>query len=88
MANGGLFGYNNEDCLQNLHSKLICRKTEIDTIVTLFGERKAYPCPAIFICGHTGTGKSFLVQTLLKDLEVSANESAFQERSQFLIITQ
>ena len=68
-ASGGMYGYS-EGSLQDLYSKVICRKTEIDTMLSLFGERTSYSCPAIFACGHTATGKSFLVQTLLKDLEV------------------
>lgn len=68
-ANGGFLGYS-KDSLQNLYSKVICRKIEIDTLLSLLGDRKSYSCPAIFVCGHTATGKSFLVQTLLKDLEV------------------
>ena len=70
-ANGGC----TEDSLQNLYSKVICRKVEIDTLLSLLGDRKSYPCPAVFVCGHTATGKSFLVQTLLKDLEVRACET-------------
>lgn len=66
-ANGGFYS---EDRMQNLYSKVICRKIEIDTLLSLMGDRMSYSCPAIFVCGHTATGKSFLVQTLLKDLEV------------------
>ena len=68
-AKGQFFGYS-EDSLQNLYSKVICRKVEIDTLLSLLGDRKSYSCPAIFVCGHTASGKSFLVRTLLKDLEV------------------
>jgi len=68
-ANGGFFGYS-EDSMQNLYKKVIRRKIEIDTLLSLMGDRKSYSCPAIFVCGHTATGKSFLVQTLLKDLEL------------------
>ena len=67
-ANGG-FG-NSEDSLQNLYNKVICRKVEIDTLLSLLGDRRSYSCSAIFVCGHTATGKSFVVQNLLKDLEV------------------
>ena len=74
MANGGLFGFN-EDEIGKLYKKVICRKNEIDALLTLFGKRETYTCPAIFICGHIGTGKSFVVQILLKDLEVSAKVS-------------
>ena len=69
VANGRVLGYS-EDNLQNLYSKVICRKVEIDTLLSLLGDRKSYSCPVIFVCGHTASGKSFLVQTLLKDLEV------------------
>lgn len=69
MANGGLFGFS-EDDVKKLYTKVIGRENEIDTLLTLFGQRKTFSCPAIFICGHIGTGKSFVVQTLLKDLEL------------------
>ena len=68
-AHGGFFGYS-EETLCNLYSKVICRKTEIDALLTLFGDRDSFSCPAIFVCGHTATGKSVVVQTLLRDLEV------------------
>ena len=64
-ARGGLF---DEETLQNLYRKVICRKAEIETLLTLFGTQA---CPAIFVCGHTATGKSFVVENLLKDLKVS-----------------
>jgi len=82
-ANGGFFGYS-EDSMQNLYKKVIRRKIEIDTLLSLMGDRKSYSCPAIFVCGHTATGKSFLVQTLLKDLEVRVPNTQFMKLEFFL----
>lgn len=59
-----------EETLQKLYKRVICRKHEIQTLLTLFGTRASFSCPAIFVCGHTATGKSFVVRTLLKDFEV------------------
>ena len=59
-----------EETLQKVYSKVICRKHEIQSLLTLFGTRASFSCPGIFVCGHTATGKSFVVRTLLKDLEV------------------
>ncbi|XP_015754907.1 PREDICTED: origin recognition complex subunit 5-like [Acropora digitifera] len=66
-AVSGLF---NEEILQNVYSKISGRKPEVKTLLTLFGPRSSYPCPAIFICGHTATGKSFVVQTLLQEMQL------------------
>ena len=76
-ADGTCFGFGEEapQALETLYSKVICRRIEIETLLTLFGEKTSYSCPAIFVCGHTATGKSFVVQTLLKDLKVRSFSS-------------
>ena len=56
-----------EDDVKKLYTKVIGRKNQIDTILTLFGQREAFSFSAISSCGHIGTGKSFVVQTLLRD---------------------
>lgn len=60
-----------EEILDSVYNKLVCRKSEIDLLLTLFGDRGSFVSPSIFICGHTATGKTVVVETLLKDLEVS-----------------
>ena len=60
-----------KETLDSVYNKLVCRKSEIDLLLTLFGDRGSFVSPSIFICGHTATGKTVVVETLLKDLEVS-----------------
>ena len=60
-----------KETLDSVYNKLVCRKSEIDLLLTLFGVRGSFVSPSIFICGHTATGKTVVVETLLKDLEVS-----------------
>ena len=60
-----------KETLDSVYNKLVCRKSEIDLLLTLFGVRSSFVSPSIFICGHTATGKTVVVETLLKDLEVS-----------------
>ncbi|XP_068750638.1 origin recognition complex subunit 5-like isoform X1 [Montipora capricornis] len=59
-----------EESLQSVYSKVICRRLEVKNLLTLFGKRDSCSCPAIFICGHTATGKSYVVQTLLQDMQL------------------
>lgn len=62
---------NRKETVDSVYNKLVCRKSEIDLLLTLFGDRGSFVSPSIFICGHTSTGKTVVVETLLKDLEVS-----------------
>ena len=60
-----------DEILDSVYNKLVCRKSEIDLLLSLFGDRGSFVSPSIFICGHTATGKTVVVETLMKDLEVS-----------------
>ena len=64
-------GSYHKETVDSVYNKLVCRKSEIDLLLTLFGDRGSFVSPSIFICGHTSTGKTVVVETLLKDLEVS-----------------
>ena len=66
-----LEGSHHKETVASVYNKLVCRKSEIDLLLTLFGDRGSFASPSIFICGHTATGKTVVVETLLKDLEVS-----------------
>ncbi|XP_038597421.1 origin recognition complex subunit 5 isoform X1 [Tachyglossus aculeatus] len=47
-----------------------CRDAQVATLLALFGERHHFSFPAIFIYGHTASGKTYVMQTLLKTLEL------------------
>lgn len=64
-------GSHRKETVASVYNKLVCRKSEIDLLLTLFGDRGSLASPSIFICGHTATGKTVVVETLLNDLEVS-----------------
>eukprot|EP01135_Chromosphaera_perkinsii_P000656 Nk52_evm23s147 gene=Nk52_evmTU23s147 len=56
---------------QSLSKKLPGRKAEIEQLLDLFGERYQQSISkAIYIYGHSGTGKTMVVQTLLEELRV------------------
>ena len=54
-----------------VHSLCPCRKVQIEKLVGLFGEKGEIAYPAIFVYGHTGTGKSHVLRSLMNNLKVS-----------------
>ncbi|XP_005089925.1 origin recognition complex subunit 5 [Aplysia californica] len=48
-----------------LGSQVRCRKYQVQTLLSLFGQRQHMTPGALFVYGHTATGKSLVVQTLL-----------------------
>jgi len=50
--------------------EVLCRKQQVDVLKCLFGERQHMTPGSIFIYGHTSTGKSLTVQTVLKHLKL------------------
>ncbi|XP_059843169.1 origin recognition complex subunit 5 [Hypanus sabinus] len=58
-----------EDKINLLKEKLICRDSQIVTLLSLLGEPQHYSYPSIFVYGHTATGKTYVIQTLLKTLK-------------------
>lgn len=55
-----------------LHHQIKCRDSQIDLLLSLFGERSHVTPASIFLYGHTATGKSYIVSTLLNTLQLPA----------------
>ncbi|KAI4888822.1 hypothetical protein NFI96_023931 [Prochilodus magdalenae] len=56
--------------LQSLRAKLPCREVQTGMLLAFMGEPEQYCYPSIFIYGHRATGKSHVILTLLKELEL------------------
>ncbi|XP_001624329.2 origin recognition complex subunit 5 [Nematostella vectensis] len=69
LAKVGHLGYDTMKFEKAL-KRIPCRETQIGKLISLFGGKESVPCPAIFVYGHTATGKSLVVKTLLKVLEL------------------
>ncbi|XP_056605377.1 origin recognition complex subunit 5 isoform X1 [Triplophysa dalaica] len=59
-----------EEKLRSLADRLPCRETQVTTLLSLMGEPDQYSYPSIFIYGHRATGKSHVVLSIMKDLEL------------------
>nr|XP_033814361.1 origin recognition complex subunit 5 isoform X2 [Geotrypetes seraphini] len=55
-----------ETHLLELEKMVLCRESQISTLLSVFGEREHFSFPSIFIYGHTATGKTYVIKTLLK----------------------
>ncbi|XP_027694651.1 origin recognition complex subunit 5 isoform X2 [Vombatus ursinus] len=53
-----------------LESVVLCRESQVSTLMALFGERHHFSFPSIFIYGHTASGKTYVMETLLKTSEL------------------
>ncbi|KAM4615009.1 origin recognition complex subunit 5 [Polymixia lowei] len=58
------------DRLLRVAEKLPCRDVQAGILLSLMGEPGQYSYPSIFIYGHRATGKSHVIHTLLKELEL------------------
>jgi len=47
-------------------SKVLCRRHQIQTLTSLFGQSQHMTPGSLFIYGHTGTGKTLTIQALMK----------------------
>ncbi|XP_009079074.1 PREDICTED: origin recognition complex subunit 5-like, partial [Acanthisitta chloris] len=56
--------------LLRLESLVPCRDSQVSLLLSIFGERQHFSFPSIFIYGHTSSGKTYVMQTLLKTLEL------------------
>eukprot|EP00794_Sanderia_malayensis_P017924 gene17924-19706_t len=56
--------------LEDIHRLCPCRRQQITKLLELFGERDELAFPNIFIQGNTGTGKSHVVNTVMKILQL------------------
>ncbi|XP_069816078.1 origin recognition complex subunit 5 isoform X2 [Dendropsophus ebraccatus] len=59
-----------EEKLQSLEKLTPCRESQITSLLAIFGERSHLSFSSIFIYGHTGTGKTYILQTALSTLEL------------------
>ncbi|KAM8967885.1 origin recognition complex subunit 5 [Pelodytes ibericus] len=59
-----------DEKIQELGKLTLCRDSQVATLLSVFGERQHLSFPSIFIYGHTGTGKTYVLQTLLSTLEL------------------
>ncbi|XP_029521637.1 origin recognition complex subunit 5-like isoform X1 [Oncorhynchus nerka] len=62
-------GYEDEK-LQRVMERLPCRGVQASMLLALMGEPEQCSYPSIFIYGHRATGKSHVIHTLLKELEL------------------
>ncbi|XP_078010630.1 LOW QUALITY PROTEIN: origin recognition complex subunit 5 [Phascolarctos cinereus] len=53
-----------------LENVVLCRESQVSTLMALFGERHHFSFPSIFIYGHTASGKTYVMETLLKTSEL------------------
>ncbi|XP_030072882.1 origin recognition complex subunit 5 [Microcaecilia unicolor] len=56
--------------LLELEKMVLCRESQISTLLSIFGECEHFSFPSIFIYGHTATGKTYVMKTLLEVLEL------------------
>ncbi|RUS89133.1 hypothetical protein EGW08_003141 [Elysia chlorotica] len=60
----------NQECMDSedftLGKTVICRETQIKTLLALFGQRCHMTPGSIFVYGHTGTGKSLVIQSMMR----------------------
>ncbi|XP_068785769.1 origin recognition complex subunit 5 isoform X2 [Struthio camelus] len=56
--------------LLHLESLVPCRESQVSMLLSIFGERQQFTFPSIFIYGHTSSGKTYVIQTLLNTLRV------------------
>ncbi|XP_069587549.1 origin recognition complex subunit 5 isoform X2 [Ranitomeya imitator] len=59
-----------EGKLHSLEELAPCRESQLSMLLAIFGERSHLSFPSIFIYGHTGTGKTYILQTVLSTLEL------------------
>uniref|UniRef100_A0A7N9ASU7 Origin recognition complex subunit 5 n=1 Tax=Mastacembelus armatus TaxID=205130 RepID=A0A7N9ASU7_9TELE len=59
-----------EEKLQRVAEQLPCREVQAGTLLALMGQPQQYSYPSIFIYGHRASGKSHVMNVLLKELEL------------------
>ncbi|NWX84373.1 ORC5 protein, partial [Nothoprocta ornata] len=56
--------------LLRLENLVPCRESQVSMLLSIFGERQQFTFPSIFIYGHTSSGKTYVMQTLLNTLQL------------------
>nr|XP_025034497.1 origin recognition complex subunit 5 isoform X3 [Pelodiscus sinensis] len=59
-----------EATLLHLESMVPCRESQVSSLLSVFGKRQHFSFPSIFIYGHTSSGKTYVIQTVLETLEL------------------
>ncbi|XP_037551769.1 origin recognition complex subunit 5 [Nematolebias whitei] len=59
-----------EERLQRVSELLPCREVQAGMLLSLMGEPQQYCYPSIFMFGHRSSGKSHVINVLLKELEL------------------
>ncbi|KAF7668560.1 hypothetical protein LDENG_00004900 [Lucifuga dentata] len=59
-----------EEKLQKVAEKLLCREIQAGMLLLLMGNPQQYSYPSVFIYGHRSSGKSHLMHILLQELEL------------------
>eukprot|EP00105_Crassostrea_gigas_P034322 XP_019918470.1 PREDICTED: LOW QUALITY PROTEIN: origin recognition complex subunit 5 [Crassostrea gigas] len=54
------------DTVSSISESIPCRESQIKLLLSLFGEKRCMTVPAIFAYGHTATGKSAVINSILK----------------------
>uniref|UniRef100_T1JNA4 Origin recognition complex subunit 5 n=1 Tax=Strigamia maritima TaxID=126957 RepID=T1JNA4_STRMM len=54
--------------MNDLKKSIPCRDNELKAIIRLFNEKSTVKWPSVFIYGHTGTGKTLVVKSVMKKL--------------------
>uniref|UniRef100_A0A3Q2SYF1 Origin recognition complex subunit 5 n=1 Tax=Fundulus heteroclitus TaxID=8078 RepID=A0A3Q2SYF1_FUNHE len=62
-------GYD-EEKLRIVSEQLPCREVQAGALLSLMGQPQQYCYPSLFIYGHRASGKSHVVNTLMKELEL------------------
>nr|XP_022297025.1 origin recognition complex subunit 5-like [Crassostrea virginica]XP_022297026.1 origin recognition complex subunit 5-like [Crassostrea virginica]XP_022297027.1 origin recognition complex subunit 5-like [Crassostrea virginica] len=52
--------------ISSISESLPCRESQIKLLLSLFGEREFMTLPSFFLYGHTATGKSAVINSILK----------------------
>nr|XP_002740279.1 PREDICTED: origin recognition complex subunit 5-like [Saccoglossus kowalevskii] len=63
------YGYSKER-IDEIHNTLPCRESQISTLLALFGKPSHAAYSSIFIYGHTASGKSAVITTILQTLQL------------------
>ncbi|XP_076448492.1 origin recognition complex subunit 5-like [Babylonia areolata] len=56
--------------LSQLRQQVICRDSQLNLLLSLLGERSHMTPASIFMYGHTATGKSYIMETMLTTLKL------------------
>lgn len=59
-----------QDEVRTERQKVVCRDRQFNLLKAFMGQRHQVAPPALFLYGHTGTGKSLVINTLMQSLDL------------------